>query len=189
MLGSLDGSLETKVGFTNGIVGTAFHPNGGYVDLGTGPALDSFTVAAWVWVDPTLNTGEQRVVSHDNYQLPGTRKAFMLRSSSGANTGRNGAQWFEIGAPNFEGLAATETLSSGWHHLAGVRNLDAGKLGLYVDGMLVASRELTAKATIDSDVATVLSGVNSSEQIEPLHGAIDEVAIFSCALSAREMPQ
>lgn len=187
-LGRYDGTLQGGAGFTNGIVGSAFSPNGGYVDLGVGPPLDSFTAALWIWVDPDLNVGEQRVISHDNYLLPGTRKAFMLKSTSGGNTGRNGAPWFEIGGPSgWQGLALPASLSAGWHHLAGVRNISAAQLELYVDGTRVANCDLTMIDTIDSDVSTVLSGVSPAQQIEPFHGRIDEVAIFQCALSADEI--
>jgi hypothetical protein len=187
-LGLSDGTLQGSVLFTNGIIGSAFYPNGGYVDLGVGPALDSFTVETWIWVDPAQNVGEQRVISHDNYTLSGTRKGFLIKSTSAANTGQDGSPWLGIGGlSGWQGLAAPQPLSAGWHHLAGVRDTAAGRLELYVDGALVASGALSVPDTIDSPVSTVLSGINPSVKSEPFHGRIDEVSIYTCALSANEI--
>ena len=186
-LGLYDGTLHGGVLFTNGIIGGAFSPNGGYVDLSVGPALDSFTLETWIWVDPAQNVGEQRVISHDNYLLGGTRKMMFLKSTCVSESG-NGRPWLQVSGPSgSQGLAAPQPLSAGWHHLAGVRDTAAGRLELYVDGTLVAEAVLSVPDTIDSPVSTVLSGINPSVQIEPFHGLIDEPSIYICALSSNDI--
>ncbi|MEI6786690.1 MAG: LamG domain-containing protein [Verrucomicrobiota bacterium] len=187
-LGLNDGTLQGGVLFANGIIGSASNPNGGYVDLGVGPALDSFTIETWIWVDPVQNVGEQRVISDDNYTLSGTRKGFLIKSTSAANTGQDGSPWLGISGPSgWQGLSAPQPLSAGWHHLAGVRDTVVSRLELYVDGALVASGALSVTDTIDSPVSTVLSGINPAVQSEPFHGRIDEPSIYAWALSLNQV--
>jgi hypothetical protein len=183
-LGVHHATLVGDAGFTNGIIGQAFRPANGYVDLGIGPALDSFAVETWVWVDPALNLGEQRVVSHDNPWSP--RKAFLLKSSAGA---AEGPPVFEVEGPSGgrQAIAAPHPLSAGWHHLVGVRDTTAGVLALYVDGAPEASAALTVPDILDSQWGTVLSGISSVDRIEPFHGLIDEVSLYTCALSSNQV--
>jgi len=184
-LGRYPGRMVGGAGFAEGVRGTSFRPGTGQVDLGLGPALDSFTVAAWIWVDPALNTGEQRCYSRDNYNLAGDRKAVILKSTSATNTGHDGWPLLEILASgHYQNLAVPEVLSAGWHHLAAVRDVGGGRLELYVDGVLAASDGLLVPDAIDSDVGTVLSGISLAEPIELFHGRVDEVTLHGCALSA-----
>lgn len=186
--GSAEGSLQGSAGFTNGIAGQAFFPGTGYVDLGLLTPLTSFTISTWVRVDPTLNVGEQRVVSHDNYLLGGSRNGFLLKSSSPAHSSAQGHPWFEVGGvTTWQGLAAPAALSAGWHHLVGVRDIPGLKLRLYVDGALANEAPLLEANPIDSAVNTVLGGISAAVRDELFTGAIDETALFSCAFSAEQV--
>src|SRR6185295_3316223 len=84
--GSNNGTLQNGTTFAPGMVSQAFSLDGidDYVDLGPGFNLNALTLDAWVFIDPTTNTGERRVISKDNFNLSGSRKLFALKSSAGS---------------------------------------------------------------------------------------------------------
>ena len=75
-----------------------------------------------------------------------------------------------------------------WYHVAAVRNYDAGCAGLYLDGVLVASKTTTLTPIAGTGFAASIGrwtdgGYDSTH----FKGALDEVRIYSRALSAREI--
>jgi subtilisin-like proprotein convertase family protein len=190
--GNHNGILQGGTSFAPGKVGQAFSLNGtgSYVDLGPGFNLDALTLDAWVFIDPTTNTGDRRVISKDNAGLGGTRKEFSLKSSTQFWSGHNGVPDFEVLIGNditaTDVVTAPSALSAGWHHLAGLRDTSAGRFELYVDGVLVASKTPTLRGAIDSNVNTNLGRVGPVNT-EYFAGLIDEADIFSRALSAAEI--
>src|SRR5438132_1473161 len=170
--GSNNGTLVNGTGFAAGKVGQAFSLDGvnDYVDVGAGFNLDKMTLDAWVFIDPATNTGERRVISKDNYLLPGARKLFALKSSSPFISGQQGHASFVVLIDNAIDLVeAPSALTSGWHHLAGVRDTSAGRFELYVDGVLVAFKSpvtLTVVGAIDSAANTVIGAVSPTSVIE-----------------------
>lgn len=186
IVGSNNGTLQNGTAFAAGEVGQAFSLDGinDYVDLGSGFNLDKMTLDAWVYVDSSTNIGEKRVISKDNYLLPGTRKLFTLKSSAPFISGQHGRAAFVvlIGAA-IDCIEAPSALATGWHLLAGVRDTSASRFELYVDGALVNSKVPTVIGAIDSAVNTVLGRVSPSQAIEHFAGRIDETEIFNQALS------
>lgn len=98
------------------------------------------------------------------------------------------------------GLTATATLTTvtdgRWHHLVGVRDLEAAQLLLYVDGAVAATQPLPASfagplADDDGvpDPLTIGAGRSSGSDALGAHlaGAIDEVALFTTALDATQI--
>ena len=79
-----------------------------------------------VYVDAGTNTGNRRLISKDNYSSGQTRELFTISISN--NTPAFGLYYGSTG------IAATSTaLTTGWHHIAGVR--DAGNfIKIYIDG-------------------------------------------------------
>ncbi|MBN2137916.1 MAG: LamG domain-containing protein [Sedimentisphaerales bacterium] len=70
-----------------------------------------------------------------------------------------------------------------WHHAAGV--YDGKKLSLYIDGKLDVSSD--ARGKILSTDSALLIGENSDKPGRWFTGAIDDVRIYSYALSAEEV--
>ena len=75
-----------------------------------------------------------------------------------------------------------------WYHAAAVRNYDAGCAGLYLDGVLVASKTTTLAPIAGTGFAASIGrwtdgGYDSTH----FKGTLDEVRIYSRALSAREI--
>jgi uncharacterized repeat protein (TIGR01451 family) len=171
-----------------GKVGAAFELDGvnDYVDVGPGFNLNTMTLEAWVKVDDATNTGDRRVISKDNYLLPGARKLFALKSSSFDNSGNQGRPSFSvyIDGVGFDFVEGPTQLTDGWHHLVGVRDVAANRFELWVNGSLVASKAppLVAGA-IDSGVNAVLGRVSPSSAIEHFAGLLDEATVYNTALS------
>ena len=98
IVGTNDGTLVNGAAFAPGMVGQAFslQASNDYVDLGGGFNLTNMTLDAWVLIDPATNTGNIRVISKDNYQLPGARKTFILKSSAPGSGGVDGGALFQV---------------------------------------------------------------------------------------------
>ena len=95
----------------------------------------------------------------------------------------NSKLFFYIGTGG-NGLAHTQTLSDGWHHVVGTWDGTTGTNGmkLYIDGSLVGQRTSTQSSTGVSD--TIRIARNSSTYYK---GSIDEVKVYDKELSATEV--
>lgn len=83
-----------------------------------------------------------------------------------------------------------------WHHLVGVRDIQAKQLILYVDGALAVSdplsgHQLDPMTNTDGEVDAVTIGAsrvgNAITYTDYLSGAVDEVAYFNAAISADQV--
>ncbi len=186
-----NGTLQPNAGFAVGRVGQAFSllvPDTlNHVDLGPGFNLDNLTLETWVFVDSSNSFGNRRVISKDNFTLGGTRKLFNLLSGC-ASAGANGRPCFSVViGGGVDTAVAPSALTSGWHHLAAVRDTGANRFELYVDGILAASKIPTVLGAIDSNVNTVIGRVSPTINTETFEGLVDEAAIYSRALTQDEI--
>ena len=190
-VGTNHGAILNGATFASGLVGQAFSFDGvnDYIEVGGGFDLDDLTLEAWVLIDPATNTGERRILSKDNSDLGGTRKAMALKSSAPGVTGGQGRAAFVVLIGNaIDAVEAPFALTAGWHHLAGVRDTDLGRFELYVDGVMAINKPtVSAIGPIDSVVSTVIGQVNSTFNGEFFAGLIDEPAVYNRALSAAEV--
>ena len=178
--------------YAPGLVAEAFSFNGvdQYVDLGSDPTLDlgDFTIEAWVFIDPSTNTAERRVVSRDDYTIEGGdgREYFILKSSSSSGCGNSGVPWLELSPAGggVGGVCGAGPLSAGWHHLAGVRS--GPSLTLFVDGEVSGSGS-GPTGIISPDAPLIFGNVNPAQLVEPFAGLLDEAAVFNRAVSASEI--
>ena len=190
-VGTNHGTLRSGTTFATGKVGQAFSFDGvnDYIEVGSGFNLDDLTLEAWVLINPATNTGEKRILSKDNAGQAGTRKAMVLKSSAISASGSQGRAAFGVligGA--LDAVEAPFALTAGWHHLAGVRDMDLGRLELYVDGVMVSNKStVSVTGPIDSVVSTVIGQVSPTYNGEFFAGLIDEPAIYNHALSAAEI--
>ncbi len=197
VVGNHHGTNQNGTTFAPGIAGQAFSLDGvnDYADMGEGFNLDDMTLAAWAFIDPEKNTGSKRIISKDNFPAGTGRRFFALISSGPYSSGRNGHPWFTVGSnpnnpssPEIDIAESPVPLTSGWHHLAGVRQTSTGRLELYVDGALVSRDEnVTVLGPIDSPARTVIGQLGPTSPEQFFSGLIDEPMIFNRALSAAEI--
>ena len=153
----------------------------GFVDCGNNPAFDitgSITVTAWIRTN--LDTAYSAIITKGD-------SAWRLHMYSNSNMAKFEHSGLETGGDSFKrwaGLAGQADVNDGtWHHLAGV--YDGKKLYLYVDGKLDAS--MAAWGNGDKNNYPVYIGENSEILGREWNGLIDDVRIYSYALSQEEV--
>ncbi len=153
-----------------------FTGSGGYINCGNPAGLNisgPITIMAWIKVN-AFDIGWQAIV---------TKGDSSWRLHRNNETGQVG---FGTTALSNQDLAGSRTVEDGqWHHVVAV--YDGAAKYIYVDGTLDTS--VPASGTIAQDAYPVLIGENAEMAGRFFNGTMDEVAIFTYALSARPDPQ
>jgi glucose/arabinose dehydrogenase len=180
-------TLRNGAGWAAGKQGTALNLDGvdDLASIADAPSLDGFTdeitLAGWVR-RPTAQTGWRHVISRQ----AGTTSADQFYLSF-----KDGVPFFGLATTN-SGNEKTGGGSGGalgeWVHLAGV--YDGSKLILYVNG--TKRSELAKTGPLVASDRPVLVGANANSTgplvgAERLKGQLDDVRVYSRALSATEV--
>ncbi|MGD0087605.1 MAG: S8 family serine peptidase [Verrucomicrobiota bacterium] len=178
------------VSYTNGFVGDAFsigpNPYGVYsgVDVTDAPAYaitNSLSMEGWV---KPLGDGGNILWRGDN--RPGLDPYFLGTTYSPQIE-------FAIcdAAGNYAALLYTSFAYGQWYHVAGTLDGNSGAIKLYVNGNLVAQSNTTIRpfgALIPGDHPGLgIGNVNDGGNNFPFDGDIDEISLYSRALSASEV--
>lgn len=192
--GGHSGNPAGDVSRVSGRTGMAyqFDGDGDYIDFGNVDDfdLDDFTLSAWVYVDPLTNTGHVRVLSRDDWPQTAQRDLVSLKSSEAQCAGSNNSPALGVMVDGvFACAVASEPLTAGWHHLAGVR---AGQsVSLYVDGQLAAQVQNGPEGTIAPNAPLVAGSIGSDQPVpavgENFTGLLDEMRLYGRALSEEEI--
>lgn len=152
-----------------------FDGDGDHIDVGDDSSLtfsEQITVACWIQVRAFDRNWNAVVTKGDDWVLARTRDdnrvAFLC-------LGLTGGGWPEV----YSG----DVNDGQWHHLAGV--YDGAKLCLYQDGDCVDSKSL--HGLINRKWSRVLIGENGQAPDRYWNGLIDDVRLYSRALSAEEI--
>jgi len=178
---NLHGIITGNPTWVDGLDGYAlqFDGDGDLVDLGNDLSLNitnQITVAAWIKVN----------IFDCEWQ------AIITKGDGSWRLQRNGTQgsieFACTGAfvPNalVGSLFGTISVNDGqWHHIAGT--YDGSKICLYVDGKLDVSSEATGSVEVND--YNVIVGANAEKPGRNFKGSIDDVRIYSYALSAEEV--
>jgi hypothetical protein len=192
-----NGTTQGSVSYTQGMVGQAFSLNGvdAYINAGNAASLQvssgDFTIDAWV---------NFNVLSHppgaNNGAPAGDMSIIDKMSQGGVNTDgwrllkqNDNRFWFCLGAgsnqcgnPAYTLFSQTQAVTGQWYHVAVVKTY--GSFSIYVNGVLEDTRALPG--FVDSNSADLLIGANALEWAR-LNGLVDEVELFSRALSGAEI--
>lgn len=174
------GQLRGNPTWTDGIAGGALQLDGkgDYVGIGTNPEFNitgQITVAAWFRI-ASFDKESQAIVTKGD-------RAWRLQKNRGTHSllfacfGLKTAD--EWGATR----GRTKVDDDRWHHAVGV--YDGTRIALYIDGKLDGSAP--ASGQIATNDESVLIGENSERPDRFWHGLIDEVRIYSYALSENEI--
>ncbi|MBM4027834.1 MAG: tetratricopeptide repeat protein, partial [Planctomycetes bacterium] len=175
--GSLIGNPQRQPGRIGGAL--AFDGRDDYVSIKDTPDFDitrEITVACWIKT-ANFNVPWQAIIAKGN-QAWRIIRSIRSRSAQFACTG--------IDVPNtiWGNVDGKIVVDDGrWHHLAGV--YDGARLCLYVDGTLDVSTEATGAVNVNDDY--VLIGANAGDAWRYCRGLIDEVRVYSYALSEEEV--
>jgi len=178
---NLQGTIAGDPVWSDGVAGKAmkFDGDGDYVDLGNDPSLNitnQITVAAWIKVD-TFDCEWQAIITKGD-------GSWRLQR----NGTENSIEFACTGAfvPNalVGSLFGTISINDGkWHHVAGT--YDGSRICLYVDGKLDVSSEAAGSIMVND--YNVLIGANAEKANRNFKGSINNVRIYSYALSAEEV--
>ena len=150
-----------------------------YLNCGNGPSLqiqDAITIAFWFKVEAFSNTWEAFMAKGDNsYRTSrggGTGNATHLGISGTSTGGMNG--WFN---------GTVIVTDNQWHHMAATYDGAEGRI--YIDGVL----DVTSPGTGQINISTydLYIGENSQATGRFLHGLLDEMRIYSRALTETEI--
>ena len=178
-----NGTLLGDTSWVDGIDGAAlaFDGDGDYVDIGKSPDFDiknQITVSAWIKVNAFDRDWQSIVTKGD--------RAWRLQRNAGDRTLEFACSGLVVPGTDWGQIFGTVGVNDGhWHHVAGV--YDQEKLYLYIDGNLDASAE--APGTIRVNDEPVYIGENSQMPNRFWNGLIDDVRIYSYALSAEEISE
>jgi hypothetical protein len=212
-----DGTIQSGVGWTTGKIGNGLDFPGvgtdGYVDLGVIDVFNNYidlgtfdvlpasdiTILGWFKADD-FGVNDGRIITKasgtgtdDHYWMLGTRGVggqgaspyrMRFRVSLGGSTetlidgGGSGSLTDTV-------VANVDLVADTWYFAAAV--YDGSTMQIYLDGVLIASAAQTG--TRDTNTAQVWMGDNpiSVYVNRPFDGIIDEVALFSRALSGSEI--
>ncbi|MBN1359533.1 MAG: hypothetical protein JW993_03025 [Sedimentisphaerales bacterium] len=183
-----------SVGENHGTVygGAAWQPDGGqiggallldgiddYVDCGNAPGFsftDAMTVAAWINVT-AFDEWWQAIVTKGD-------RAWRLQRNEATDTLEFACTNVNVPGNSTGSLFGTKPITlQEWHHVAGV--YDGASMYLYIDGALDVSRNAQGSIRISSQ--PVMIGNNSNATYRLWNGLIDDVRLYSQALTPSEI--
>ena len=175
-----NGSFVGDPKWVPGKLGGALEFNGDdYLNCGNGPSLqiqDEITITFWFQVKAFSNNWEAFLAKSDSAYRAS-------RSATTGNATHMGASGSSVGGGN-GWFDATVVITDGqWHHWAGV--YDGTEARIYIDGELDTASPGTGQINLTS--SDLYIGENSGATGRFLHGLLDEVRIYSRALTDTEI--
>jgi alpha-N-arabinofuranosidase len=141
----------------------------------------SFTASAWV--DLASLSGYQTVLSIAGSNVAGFFLQF--RSDTGTFAFTRLASDSTSAATTYVSAPTAPTTGT-WYHIVGVDDASAGTLALYVDGQSMGSAAYTGGWAATGNTL-IGHGFYGGSQVDYVNGAIDDVEMFSSALSAAQV--
>ena len=175
-----DGVFVGDPQWVPGKLGGALEFNGDdYLNCGNGPSLqiqDEITITFWFQVEAFQNSWEAFLAKSDNAYRAS-------RSATTGNATHMGASGSSVGGGNGWFDAAIIVTDGQWHHWAGVYDGTEGRI--YIDGELDTASPGTGQINLTS--SDLYIGENSGATGRFLHGLLDDVRIYSRALTDTEI--
>jgi hypothetical protein len=144
-------------------------------------ADDDITVTAWVRDDGSATTTNRWIAA---YASSGSYYEFALRIRELADaTWQDGSFEAFVENTGANGTRTAENVFPGsWVHIAVVYDSDPGELRVYQDG----TRKNSATVTLEIDSGNLIIGGGNGSN-DDFHGRIDDLAVFTRALSDDEV--
>ena len=178
----IDGTAIGDPAWAEGALGKAlvFDGNDAYVNLGNDPKFNitnQITVSAWIKVN-AFDRNYQTIISKGD-------TAWRLQRNAGTDTLEFGCMGLPLPSnPTWGGIFGKINVNDGqWHHALGT--YDGRKISLYVDCVLDVSEDVIG--CIKTNDHPVYIGQNAEKSGRFWNGLIDDVRIYSYALSADEI--
>ena len=151
------------------------------------PGTGNFSISLW------YKTSDTRTGAHyflTKYNSSATNNVYFLLE---AETTKYIQAFFRDGEGDGVAMNSTKAYNDGnWHHIVSVRNGTTGYL--YIDGILITSTTNASMSNINTDSAgsylwlgTYSTGTSPGQRAQSFTGNIDDVSIFSRALTSDEI--
>lgn len=168
--------------------GLVLNGTSGYASTG-GQVLEtrsSYTVAAWVRVDPQANR-TLTVLSQSPTNSPWTQKYSPFYLSYGAGGDNTWSMRVLSTEPAYHEIRSKQPSPRGvWTHVAGVHDATSKTITLYVNGVLQGSTD--AGPAWDADGPLQIGRVlHADVHKDFMHGSIDEPVVWQRALTPKEV--
>jgi alpha-L-arabinofuranosidase len=179
-------TLGSGASWVTGNVGTnAISVAGAAAGVATanGPIINtaqSFTVSAWV--ELASLSGYQTIVSISGTNVSG----FYLQLRGDTDTFAFARLPSDADGTATIAAATTTPVAGTWYHIVGVDDATAGMLTFYLDGQSMGSVAYTSGWAASGNVL-IGHGLYSGAQTDFVNGSIDDVELFSSALSAAQV--
>ncbi|PIV54793.1 hypothetical protein COS16_09210 [Candidatus Desantisbacteria bacterium CG02_land_8_20_14_3_00_49_13] len=156
---------------------------------GLNPGTGSITVGAWVKTSqfPPDYEGDKIIVRKDTTGSPRTFWGLIMGGYEPSTKGSAGFQVVKIGTGGTTIFTADPINDGLWHHLAGVRDVTAGKLRLYIDGILKAEGDENLGDVTGSESLCFGNDASFFGTASSFQGLIDEVKLYNFALTVEEI--
>jgi N-acetylneuraminic acid mutarotase len=189
---SNDGNMLGGVTTAAGLVGDAFDFNGSsaLINVGNPDSLnfgstDPFSIEAWFFWNGG-GSSINNIIRKSNYPVFGAGAGYWLRIGSDAHT----LEFFTgetTGSSGFpRGVIVTQVTPAAWHHVVGTRD-NLGTMNLYLDGQLTGTTQAPNANTTSEAPFLIGAWDDRFGVIELFAGLIDEVSVYSRALTAAEV--
>ena len=183
-VGSNTGTLNNSNGWATGIVGNApsYNGTGGapgtggtYVDCGNSSSLNPASLSVSLWINPSNLSGTHFFFARDDNSLG--RSYALYANGTGLSIQQNGAALLS---------ASSQFSTSTWAHVVYVNDSTLGAIA-YVNGTSVATHAYSAPSSTTGST-TIGKRTYASNQY-PFAGIIDEIGLWSRALTSTEVTQ
>jgi len=187
IVGDNDGTLLNETGYDAGRVEQAFgfDGSGDGILIGDRPTLrltNALTIDAWIYFYDVPNAVYAAIVSKW-FQGPSAAYLFVVEQAGGQYRLR---AHFRLAGGSEPSILGGTLLPLRWYHVAVTYDVDTGNAALWVDGHAVATSAI-ATEPLSAGAADFSIGFENDFTGRYFNGLIDEVEVFSRALSATEL--
>jgi hypothetical protein len=179
---SVGGNNGTLFGttFGTGKIGQAFSFDGvdDYMSDPNNPPPGSLAISAWI--KSSDNSGQNRLIIGENVGIQGTGWQFFIQEG--------GRLVFGIYAPGWTFVTSSVDLPvNQWVHVAVTFNSANGAMQLYINGVPDSTNQYTGSLWAANTNPLKIGSLGTPTGAAPFAGLIDEIKIYSRALSASEI--
>lgn len=164
----------------------AFDGAGANIDLGNaselGRASTSFSILAWVRLDEVADE-RACIISNRTGSVAVPGSCIGIAGTNDPGPGFDAGE-LNISTADPVQFCSDQSISTGvWTHVAMTYDRDANMIRMYYDGTLVSEGSMSNFSEDPLIHHTIGYSANENGGIYPLNGAVDELALYNCALS------
>jgi hypothetical protein len=178
-IGGNHGTLFNGTTFGSGDIGQAFSFDGvdDYISVPNNPPPGSLAISAWI---KSSDNSQNRLIIGENVGVQGTGWQFFIQAGGGLVFGIYNGSWTFV-------TSSVALPVNQWVHVAVTFDTTNGAMQLYINGVPDATSQYTGGLWAANTNPLKIGSLGTPSGAAPFDGLIDEVKIYSRALSASEI--